>query len=86
MKKDWMKTCDLCSYKMKAGEVYICYLGKTGTRMNFCMDCSQKYPDEKRRKGVKWAVVKNGEDDFESTADRRIHSKKRPRMIGTRSS
>ena len=58
-------SCDLCNRKFKWGEVYVAYLNDNGTRMNFCLKCSEKPPDRKKRKGVHWGVLKNGISDLE---------------------
>jgi uncharacterized protein YlaI len=57
--------CFLCDREFKWKEVVICYLNNNGTRLDFCMDCSERWKDENKRDGVKWGVYQYGVSDFE---------------------
>jgi|GEM_PF-5193587 len=56
--------CDLCDKAFEYKEYYIAYAGKKGTRVNFCLQCTSKNPDDKKRKGVNWFYLEHGIADI----------------------
>jgi len=52
--------CILCHKRFRWKEVVISYLGKDGDRLDFCLECAEETPDNKKRKGVKWGVHQHG--------------------------